>query len=114
MLAENNGPLHILINRTATANHWLGVRLIGHKSNRDGIGAVIKVTTSSGSQWQTVSTASSYLSSSDPRAHFGLGKDISVNTLKIRWPSGTVQVLHSIAGDRYVTIDEPVTGKILW
>ena len=114
VLSENDGPLHILINRTVTGNHWLGVRLIGHRSNRDGIGAVIKVTTSSGSQWQTVTTASSYLSSSDPRAHFGLGKDPSVNTLQIRWPSGTVQVLHNVAGDHYVTIDEPVTGKKLW
>ncbi len=114
VVSENGGPLHILMNRTSTANHWLGVRLIGHVSNRDGIGAVVKITTVAGSQWQTVTTASSYLSSSDPRLLFGLGKATSASTLTIRWPSGTIQTLRNIPADQYLTVDETVTGKKRW
>jgi len=106
VVTTNGGSAHVLLNETPSTNHWLTLRLIGHKSNRDGIGALIKVTTSAGSQWVTVTTASGYLSSSDPRAHFGLGKDASAKSVEIRWPSGIVQVLHNVAGDRIVTVDE--------
>ncbi len=114
VVTENGGPLHILMNETETGNHWIGVHLVGHKSNRDGIGAVIKVVTSTGPQWETVTTSVGYLSSSDPRAHFGLGKDSTVKTMEIRWPSGIVQTLSNVAGDRYVTIDEPVGKAKRW
>ncbi len=106
VVTENGGPAHVLLNKTQTNNHWLGIRLIGHKSNRDGIGAVIKVITSAGPQWQTVTTTVGYLSSSDPRAHFGLGKDPSAQAVEIRWPSGIVQTLKDVKGDQYVTVDE--------
>lgn len=114
VVTENNGPIHILMNQTQTGNHWLGVKLIGHKSNRDGIGAVVKVVTSAGSQWQTVTTAVGYLSSSDVRAHFGLGKDAVVKILEVHWPSGIVQTINNVAGDRYITLDEPVQGTKRW
>jgi hypothetical protein len=104
----NGGQAHILRNQSAAQNHWLTLRLIGHKSNRDGIGAVIEVVTSDGPQWATVTTAGSYLSSSDPRAHFGLGSNTSAQSVEIRWPSGSVQVLKNVAGDRTTQIDEPV------
>ena len=78
VVTENGGPAHILMNRTKTTNHWIGFKLVGHKSNRDGIGAVIRIDTSGGSQWYTVTTGSSYLSASDVRAHFGLGADTAV------------------------------------
>lgn len=107
VVTENGGPAHVLLNKTKTDNHWLGIKLIGHKSNRDGIGAVIKITTAAGPQWETVTTSVGYLSSSDPRAHFGLGKDASAQTVEIRWPSGIVQALKDVKGDQYVTIDEP-------
>jgi enediyne biosynthesis protein E4 len=107
VITENGGPAHILMNRTATANHWIGFKLVGHRSNRDGIGAVIRVETSKGSQWVTVSTTSSYLSSSDVRAHFGLGADTHARTVEIRWPSGIVQTLANVAGDQYLRVDEP-------
>ena len=108
VVSTNGGPVHVLRNETETSNHWLTLKLVGHKSNRDGIGAVIKVTTSKGSQWVTVTTASGYMSSSDPRAHFGLGTDASAQSVEIRWPSGIVQELKNVAGDRIVTIDETV------
>ena len=107
VITENGGPAHILINRTPTANHWIGFKLVGHRSNRDGIGAVIRIETSAGSQWATVTTASSYLSASDVRAHFGLGPEKTVRTVEIRWPSGIRQRLANIEGDRYVRVDEP-------
>ncbi|MGA2252481.1 ASPIC/UnbV domain-containing protein, partial [Terracidiphilus sp.] len=77
---------------------------------RDGIGAVIQVTTATGSQWKTVTTSSGYLSSSDPRAHFGLGKSTAAQSIEIRWPSGIVQTLKNVAGDRILRVDEPETA----
>ncbi len=108
VITENGGPAHILMNRTKTADHWVGFKLVGRKSNRDGIGAVIRIDTSQGSQWDTVTTASSYLSSSDVRAHFGIGRDTSVKTVEIRWPSGIVQTLNDVPGGQYLRVDEPV------
>ena len=107
VVTENGGPAHVLLNKIQTSNHWLGIKLVGHKSNHDGIGAVIKITTSAGPQWQTVTTSVGYLSSSDPRAHFGLGKDAAAQSVEIRWPSGIVQTLKDVKGGQYVTVDEP-------
>ena len=109
VVATNGGPAHLLHNDTPTANHWLTLLLVGHKSNRDAIGAVIKLTTAHGTQFWTVSTAGSYLSSNDKRAHFGLGPDTEATAIEIRWPSGLRQTLEHVGGDRIVRVDE-VTG----
>jgi len=109
VVSTNGGAVHILRNETPTDNHWLTLKLVGHKSNRDGIGAVVKVTTQQGAQWVTVTTASGYLSSSDVRAHFGLGKAVTAQSVEIRWPSGIVQTLKDVAGDRLVKVDEAET-----
>jgi hypothetical protein len=110
VVTENGGPAHILVNETKTTNHWLGLNLVGHRSNRDAIGAVVKITTSTGPQWETLSTSGSYLSSSDKRLHFGLGAAGKAQTVEIHWPSGIVETLKDVMGDRYATIDEPVNG----
>jgi hypothetical protein len=110
-VTTNDGPAYIVRNETATSNHWLGIKLVGHKSNRDGIGAEIKLTTSKGVQFVTVSTAASYLSSNDKRAHFGLGSDVAAQSIEIRWPSGIVQTLKNISGDRVMVVDEPSTSE---
>jgi enediyne biosynthesis protein E4 len=110
VVTTNGGPAYVLRNETATTNHWLTFKLVGHKSNRDGIGAVIKVVTPQGQQWVTVTTAGSYLSSSDPRAHFGLGSNPSAQSVEIRWPSGIVQVLKNVPADRIVQVDETADG----
>ena len=107
VVTTNGGAAHILRNETPSRNHWLALKLIGHTSNRDGIGALVKVVTSTGPQWVTVTTASGYLSSSDPRPHFGLGMDTAAQSVEIRWPSGIVQTLDHVAGDRIVQVDEP-------
>jgi hypothetical protein len=107
VVSTNGGAAHILHNETVTTNHWITLRLVGHKSNRDGIGAVIKLVTSQGPQWVTVTTSGSYLSGSDPRAHFGLGNDPIATSIEIKWPSGVVQTLGNVKGDQQVQIDEP-------
>lgn len=107
VVSTNDGPAHIVRNVTPTSNHWLTLLLVGHKSNRDAIGAVIKVTTSNGSQWWTVTTSGSYCSASDKRAHFGLGTDAEAESVEIEWPSGIHQVLHNVKGDRILRVDEP-------
>ena len=108
VVSTNDGPLHVLHNDTASGNHWLMLKLVGHKSNRDGIGAEIKVVTSRASQIATLTTASSYLSSSDKRVHFGLGTSTSAQTVEIRWPSGIRQTLKDVRADQLLQVDEPV------
>jgi hypothetical protein len=107
VITTNGGPAYVIHNETKTGNHWLTLLLVGHRSNRDGIGAVIKLTTANGSQWNTVTTGGSYLSSSDKRAHFGLGQAKAAESIEIRWPSGIVQTLKNIPADQILTVNEP-------
>ncbi len=107
VVTTNDGPAYILHNETPQAGHWLLLNLVGHKSNRDGIGAEIRLTTAGGLQTATVSTASSYLSSGDKRVHFGLGSASVAREIEIRWPSGTVQKLKDVKADQILRVDEP-------
>lgn len=107
VVSTNDGPAHVVHNETKTANHWLILKLVGHTSNRDGIGALVKVVTSHGSQYTTVTTASSYLSSSDKRVHFGLGMDAAAQTVEIHWPSGIQQMMNNVHGDQILQVEEP-------
>ena len=109
VVTTNDGAVHVLHNRTATRNHWILLKLIGHKSNRDAIGAEVMLVTASGPQYATVSTAGSYLSASDKRVHFGLGSESVVQRIEIRWPSGIRQTVKDIPADQILQIDEPVT-----
>jgi enediyne biosynthesis protein E4 len=110
VVTTNGGPAYILHNETQTGNHWITLHLTGHKSNRDGIGAQVKLTTSQGPQWATVTTCSGYLSSSDPRVHFGMGSSAMADSIEIRWPSGIVQKLMNVKGDRQIQVDEPASA----
>jgi len=110
VVTTNDGPLYVLRNETVTTNHWLILNLVGHKSDRDAIGAEVQVLTAKGLQMATVTTAGSYLSSSDKRVHFGLGKESVVQTIEIRWPSGICQTLKNVSGDQILRVDEPVDG----
>jgi len=102
-----NAPAEIWINQSPAKNHWLELKLQGTKSNRDGIGARIKLVAKSLTQYNHVSTTAGYASSSAGPVHFGLGADTSADLIEIRWPSGTVQELRNVAADRIVTIKEP-------
>ena len=106
VVTTNGGPAYLLCNQTKTGNHWLTLALTGHKSNRDAIGAVVKVVTTGGAQYFTVTTTGSYLSSSDKRVHIGLGSDAGAKLVEIRWPCGTVQTLKDVKGDQILKVDE--------
>ncbi len=102
-----NGPAELLHNISDAGNHWIHLKLVGTKSNRMGIGAQIKLTAADGSmQWNEATTAVGYASSSDPRVHFGLGKNTAVKEIEVRWPSGIRQLLHDVSVDRIVEIKE--------
>ena len=107
VVSTNDGPLHILRNVTKSANHWLTLELVGRKSNRDAIGTEVKIVTQAGSQLATVSTAGSYLSSSDKRVHFGLGASKRVVKIEMRWPSGIRLTLENIPADQFLRVVEP-------
>ena len=104
-ISTNNGPAHLLRNDGGNRNHWLCVRLAGTKSNRDGIGAVVRVESAGGKQWDMVRSGSSYCSQSDLALTFGLGKDSTAN-LEIAWPSGARQRFQNVAANQRVLIDE--------
>jgi hypothetical protein len=105
----NDGDAHVIRNETKNGNHWVGLTLIGHMSNRDGIGAEVKLVSGGKTQWATVSTAGSYLSASDKRLHFGLGTATQVDAVEIHWPSGFTQTVKNVGVDRFTTINEPGT-----
>jgi hypothetical protein len=103
-----NAPAEIWMNQSPGNSHWLEIKLQGTKSNRDGIGAGIKVVTKSGAQYNHMSTSFGYASSSAGPVHFGLGANATADLVEIRWPSGIVQQLHDVAGDRILAVKEPV------
>ena len=101
-------PAEVLYNVTAAAGHWIVLELEGTKSNRDGIGATVKLTSESGHvQYNHVTTAVGYASSSDKRVHFGLGADRAAREIQIRWPTGGVQVLRNVPADQVLKVKEP-------
>ncbi len=102
------GRAMVLRNGGNPDHHWLLLKLEGRKSNRDGIGAVVRVVDGEGrEQFGIASTASSYLSANDPRVHFGLGGSSAARRIEIRWPSGTVQVLEDVKANQVLPIREP-------
>jgi hypothetical protein len=107
VVTTNGGPAYVLRNDGGNRNHWITVRAVGTKTNRDGLGAVVTVKSASGAQTQTVHTGSSYCSQSQLVLTFGLKQDTKVDAIEIKWPSGVTQKLSSQAVDRVVTITEP-------
>jgi hypothetical protein len=95
------------LRNNGTKNHWLGIRLVGSKSNRDGTGARVIVLDSTGRrQIFDASTAGSYLSANDPRMIAGLGNATGVRTVEVHWPSGLTQTISNPEIDRYLTVNE--------
>lgn len=98
----------ILMNNALASNHWIMFDLRGHTSNRTAIGAAIKVVTASGrALYNHVTTSVGFMSSSDRRVHFGLGPEIVLAHVEIRWPSGIVQRIDRPKVDRIMKVDEP-------
>ena len=101
------GPAELLYNTSSDENHWLLIQTVGVKSNRDGIGTQVRLTSQSGAvQYNQVTTSGSYASSSDKRVHFGLGHDRLAKEIVLHWPSGTVQTLHNINADQILKVTE--------
>ena len=105
----NAGP-EIWINRSQHGHHWLLIHLIGSKSNRDGLGARIKITSARGIQYNHATTSVGYCCSSDKRVHFGLGPDSRIDRLDILWPSGIHQTLRNVASDQILVVHEAASS----
>lgn len=104
----NLGSAGVLFHNVSPgANHWLEVRLVGKKSNKDGIGAKVEVLAGERKQLAERVAGSGYLGQDDWRLHFGMGAASKVDVLTVTWPSGKVQKLTGVAADRVVTVEEP-------
>jgi hypothetical protein len=109
--ALNETP-RILMNTADSGNHWLVLGLTGHKSARDAVGAKVKITTAAGrTLYNHVAISVGFMSSSDKRIHFGLGRETDVSSIEIRWPSGINQILRNVKADQFLKIDEPLPNK---
>ena len=99
-------PAALWMNRTSSSRHWLEVRLEGRRSNRDGIGAIVRLTAGGVTQRRFVSGARGYLSASDLRVHFGLGAATHAGRLEVTWPGGARQTVRDVPADRVLTVRE--------
>lgn len=107
MLINNiDGPPVLIRNDGGNKNNWIEVKTVGQKSNRNGIGCRIQAVTGSISQIREIRSGGSYLSSSELRAHFGLGQARKVDSLKLTWPSGIIQVLRDVPVNQVLVVRE--------
>jgi enediyne biosynthesis protein E4 len=107
IVTNNRGDYPSLLrNDGGNANHWLEILLIGTKSNRDGIGASLKLTSEGISHVEQAKGGMSYMSANDPRIFFGLGKRTKIDSLEITWPSGAVEKLTNVPVDKIIAIKE--------
>jgi hypothetical protein len=104
-------PAELWMNRSPNAGHWLDIALHGVKSNRDGIGARIKVVSASGTRYNHQTSSVCYASSSLGPVHFGLGPDVTASEVEIVWPSGITQKLEKVKADQMLSVTEPAEKK---
>jgi hypothetical protein len=111
VVSNCNGPSYFVKNVGGNRNHWIGLELRGFKSNRDGIGTRIILTTGSGKiQYNHVTTAASYLSANDKRVFFGLGEQTKIKQIRFLWPSGIEQLLIDPKCDEILKVEEKAAG----
>jgi hypothetical protein len=110
LLLNVGEPLALLRNDGGNKNHWLGIGVVGAKTNRDGIGAEVSVTVSGRRRSKQRLGGTSYLSASDPRLLFGLGAATRAD-VDVRWPSGKINTLKNVAADQYLTIKEDAANS---
>lgn len=101
-----NEPPVLYRNTMGAGNHWIGLKLIGNRSNRDALGARVLIRNGATKQVNHVTTSVGYACSSDPTVHFGLGTSTVVDQIEIEWPSGSRQTLEKVPVDRYITVRE--------
>ena len=106
LINNNDGPPLLLHNHGTPGSHFVVFRLEGTRSNRDAIGARVQLSAGGLHQRRDVKSGGSYLSSSDPRLHFGLGKAATVDRVEVRWPSGLRQTFGPLPTDRFYLLRE--------
>src|SRR5262249_24159441 len=106
VVANNGDPPAVLHNDGGNGNHFANFRLVGSKSNRDAMGARIRITAGGISQIREIAGGGSYLSQSDLRANFGLGKSETIDLVEITWPSGLKQSFRKVPANRFYQITE--------
>jgi hypothetical protein len=106
LVVTNGGPAYVWRNEGGNANYYLRVKTVGTKSNRDGIGAVVRLKLPEGGLWQQVKSGSSYCSQNELPLTFGLGKHDKVESLEVIWPSGTVDKVSNVSANQVITIKE--------
>ena len=106
VVSNMNAPPSLLVNQVRTANHWVAFRAIGTKSNRDGIGARIRVKAGTRTLIDEVRSGSSFDSNNDMRVHFGLGAAAKIDWVEVRWPSGLLEKFENVAVDAIHTMKE--------
>src|SRR5207249_4671708 len=114
LVTTNGGPAYLFHNEGGAGNNAIRIRTVGTRSNRDGIGAVVRVQAAAGANgvnWQTVHSGSSYCSQSELTLTFGLGKAAQADTVEITWPSGQKDTLTNLKANATYTIQEG--GKVL-
>ncbi|MPY90220.1 MAG: hypothetical protein GEU99_20130 [Luteitalea sp.] len=111
LISNNNGPARLLLNRSGSRGHWITVRLEGRVSNREGLGSLVTIVAHGSPPWfQRVRSDGSYLASSDPRVHLGLGESTTVKEIRVCWPTGCCEVWENVETNRLVTLKES-SGK---
>jgi enediyne biosynthesis protein E4 len=106
IVANNGDPPLLLHNGGGNGNHFLNFKLVGTKSNRDAMGARVRVVAAGISQIREIAGGGSYLSQSDPRANFGMGKASRADSVEVTWPSGQRQLFRNVEADRFYSIEE--------
>jgi hypothetical protein len=113
LVNNNDGRPSLLRNDSRSEGHFLNVRLAGSGSNRDAVGARVRLDADTGRQMRDVKSGGSYLSSSDPRLHFGLGAATLARQISVRWPSGSRQVFRDVVADRFYLLKEGEKPRLL-
>jgi enediyne biosynthesis protein E4 len=106
LVGNNNGPTRLFINEAGRGRHWIGLRLTGERGARDMLGARVEIIGKRGSLWRRARADGSYASASDPRVLAGLGDSAEPPAVRVRWPSGRVEMWNALPVDRYTTVRE--------
>jgi hypothetical protein len=107
VIANNNGPLRLLVNNIGNRRHWIGLRLVGRTPVRDMLGARVAIVRKAGpTLWRRARADGSYASANDPRVLAGLGDSAETPTVRVTWPDGRTDEWTQVAVDRYTTLAE--------
>ena len=106
LVTTSNGPARLFRNDGPDKNRWIKISLIGNKSNRNGIGARVTITSASGTQTRTLKSGASYASQSELSLVFGIGSDTKIDKVEVNWPNGSTTILESMDPNQTVVVEE--------